>query len=371
MAEQYAHVTGWGMAVPERVLTNDDLAKMVDTNDEWIRERTGIHERRIAAENETTASLAAEASINALRMAKLPPDELDLIVVSTSSPEHLFPSTASLVQDRIGAEFAGAFDLSAACTGFIYALNMASQAVRSGAVKNALVVGAETLSRLVDWNDRNTCILFGDGAGAFVVQAHQEPGGVMSAIMRSDGSGGDLLSVPAGGSAKPTSNQTILEGMHYIQMNGREVFRFATRVMADASREAIDKANLEVEDINLIIPHQANIRIIEAAARGLKLPMDKFAVNVNKYGNTSTASIPLATVEAVEEGRLKRDDKIVLVGFGAGLTWGALTIQWTGPFPSAEPIRMRRYQRTARLRSIWRRIQRFFAGIFFGRGRSG
>jgi 3-oxoacyl-[acyl-carrier-protein] synthase-3 len=371
MTEQYAHITGWGMSVPERILTNDDLAKMVDTNDEWIRDRTGIQERHIAADNETTASLASEAALNALRMAKVPPNEIDLIIVSTSSPEHLFPSTASLVQDRIGAEFAGAFDLSAACTGFIFALNMASQSIRSGSVKNALVIGSETLSRMVDWTDRNTCILFGDGAGAFVLQAHEEPGGVLSSIMRSDGSGGDLLSVPAGGSAAPTTNQTILEGQHYIQMNGREVFRFATRVMANASKEAISKANLEVEDINIIIPHQANLRIIEAAARGLKLPMDKFAVNVNKYGNTSTASIPLATVEAVEEGRLKRGDKVVFVGFGAGLTWGALTVQWTGPFSTEEPFKLARYQRTARLRSVWRRIQRFFAGIFFGRGRSG
>lgn len=371
MPDQYAHITGWGMSVPEKVLTNDDLSKMVDTNDKWIRERTGIRERHIAAPNETTASLATEAALNALRMAKLPPNEIELIIVSTSSPEHIFPSTASLVQDRLGAEFAGAFDLSAACTGFIFALNMASQSIRSGSVKNALVIGAETLSRLVDWNDRNTCILFGDGAGAFVLQANEEPGGVLSAIMRSDGSGGDLLSLPAGGSAHPATSQTILDGLHFIQMNGREVFRFATRVMARASKEAIEKADLALEDINLIIPHQANLRIIEAAARGLKLPMEQFAVNVDKYGNTSTASIPIAAVEAVEEGRLGRNDKIVLVGFGAGLTWGALAVQWTGPFPSAEKFRISRYQRFARIRSLLRRIWRFIEGIIWGRGRSG
>ncbi|MGH2582612.1 MAG: beta-ketoacyl-ACP synthase III [Anaerolineales bacterium] len=364
----YAHITGWGMAVPEKVLTNDDLAQMVDTNDQWIRERTGIRERRIAGKHDTTASLAVEAANNALRMAKLPPTQVELIIVSTSSPEHIFPSTASIVQDRIGAETAGAFDLSAACTGFIFALNMGTQAIRSGSVKSALIIGAETLSRLVDWTDRNTCILFGDGAGAFVLQADEEPGGVLSAVMRSDGSGGDLLSVPAGGSAKPASSQTVLDGLHYIHMNGREVFRFATRVMASASKEAILKANLQLEDIQVIIPHQANIRIIEAAARGLKLPMDHFFVNLDRYGNTSTASIPIATCEAVEQDVLQRGDNVVMVGFGAGLTWGATTIHWTGPFEEAEPIRLRPYRRLARLRSWLRRLWRFIEGLLFGRG---
>lgn len=371
MPDTYAHITGWGMSVPDKVLTNDDLAKMVDTNDKWIRERTGIRERRIAAKNETTASLGTEAAINALRMAKLAPNEVELIIVSTSTPEHIFPSTASLIQDRLGAEQAGAFDLSAACTGFIFALNMASQAVRSGSVKNAVVIGAETLSRFVDWKDRNTCILFGDGAGAFVIQAKPEPGGVLSSVMRSDGSGGDLLSLPAGGSAKPASSQTILDGAHYIHMNGREVFRFATRVMATASKETIEKAHMQLDDIQLIIPHQANLRIIEAAARGLKLPMDRFVVNVDKYGNTSTASIPIATVEAVEQNRLHRGDNIVLVGFGAGLTWGALTVLWTGPFASAPPVSITRYRRSARLRSGLRRIGRFLEGLIWGRGKTG
>lgn len=355
------------MSVPEKILTNDDISKMVDTNDQWIQERTGIRERRIAAEHQTTASLATEAAINALRMAKLPPNEIDLIIVSTSSPEHIFPATASLVQDRLGAEFAGAFDLSAACTGFIFALNMASQAIRSGSVKNAVVVGAETLSRVVDWNDRDTCIIFGDGAGAFVLQAKDEPGGVLSAVMRSDGSGGDLLSIPGGGSAHPASSQTLLDGMHFIQMNGREVYRFATRVMARASREVMDKAGLKSDDISLIIPHQANLRIIEAAARGLKMPMEKFAVNVDKYGNTSTASIPIATVEAVEQGRLRRGDYVVMVGFGGGLTWGAVAVRWAGPFPSAPPIRLQRHRRFARLRSLLRRIRRFIEGLIWGR----
>lgn len=365
----YAHITGWGMSVPEKVLTNDDLAQMVDTNDEWIRERTGIRERHIAGKDDTTASLATNAAANALRVAKLPPDEVELIVVATSSPEYTFPSTASIVQDRLGAEKAGAFDLSAACTGFIFALNIASQAIRSGSIKSAVVIGSETLSRIVDWTDRSTCILFGDGAGAFVLQAREEPGGVLSAVMRSDGSGADLLSIPGGGSAHPTTSQTILDGLHFIHMNGNEVFRFATRVMASASKEAIEKAGLRTEDIQLIVPHQANLRIIQAAARGLKLPMERFFVNVDKYGNTSTASIPIAVCEAAEQGLLQPGFNTVMVGFGAGLTWGSLAVHWTGPFEEAKPVRIRPYVRLAALRSLLRRIWRFIEGLIWGRGK--
>lgn len=365
----YAHITGWGMYVPAKVLTNDDLAQMVDTNDEWIRERTGIRERHIAAKDETTASLAVEAATNALRVAKLAPTSLELIIVATSSPEYTFPSTASIVQDKIGASHAGAFDLSAACTGFIYALNMASQAIRSGQIKSALVIGAETLSRIVDWSDRSTCILFGDGAGAFVLQADEEPGGVLSAIMRSDGSGGDLLSIPGGGSKNPASSQTIQDGLHFIHMNGNEVFRFATRVMATASKQAIEKAGLELDDIGVIIPHQANFRIIQAAARGLKLPMERFVVNVDKYGNTSTASIPIAVCEAIESGQLRPGDNTVMVGFGAGLTWGSVAVRWTGPFEEAKPIHIKPYRRFARLRSLFRRFLRFLEGLIWGRGK--
>lgn len=365
----YAHITGWGMSVPAKILTNADLAQMVDTNDEWIRERTGIRERHIASKDETTASLATDAAINALRMAKLAPTKVDLIIVATSSPEYTFPSTASLVQDRIGATHAGAFDLSAACTGFIFALNIATQAIRSGSIKTAVVIGSETLSRIVDWTDRGTCILFGDGAGAFVLQANEKPGGVLSAVMRSDGSGADLLSIPGGGSANPASAQTILDGLHFIHMNGNEVFRFATRVMATASKEAIDKAGLELDDIQLIVPHQANLRIIQAAARGLKLPMDRFAVNVDKYGNTSTASIPIAVCEAVEQGQLLPGYNTVLVGFGAGLTWGSVAVRWTGPFEDARPVRLRPYRRFARARSWLRRLWRFIEGLIWGRGK--
>ena len=283
---------------------------------------------------------------------------MDLIIVSTSSPEHIFPATACLVQDRLGATNAGAFDLLAACSGFIYALNMGTQMIRSGAARCVLVIGAETLSRMVDWTDRNTCILFGDGAGAFVLQAGPEPGGLLSSIMRSDGSGGDLLTVPAGGSKRPASEETLKEHLHYIQMNGREVFRFATRVMAQATEEAILAAHLTMDDIHLIVPHQANLRIIDAAARGLKIPLDRCMVNVDRYGNTSTASIPIATFEAVQQGRLKPGDKVVFVGFGAGLTWGSAVVQWTGPFPGVRRVLPFRFRVYARFRSIARRALR-------------
>jgi 3-oxoacyl-[acyl-carrier-protein] synthase III len=363
----YAHITGWGSAIPEKILTNHDLAKMVDTDDEWIRSRTGIVERRIATDQQTTASLAQEAAVNALKMANLPPAQLDLIIVSTSSPEHIFPATACLVQDRIGAHKAGAFDLLAACTGFIFALNMGAQAIRSGSIQNALIIGAETLSKITNWQDRNTCILFGDGAGAFLLQASEEPGGVLSAIMRSDGSGGELLSLPAGGSRLPTTQETVANGLHYIHMNGREVFRFATRVMAQATEEVIEAANLKIEDIDLVIPHQANQRIIDAAARGLKLPLEKFVINVERYGNTSTASIPVAACEALSQGRLKPGDHVVFVGFGAGLTWGAVAAQWSGPFAVKPTVSVWDYSRWARLRSLVKRLVRKIEGLIWGR----
>ncbi|HSB90399.1 MAG TPA: beta-ketoacyl-ACP synthase III [Anaerolineales bacterium] len=365
----FAHVTGWGMAVPETVMTNDDLAKIVDTNDEWIVSRTGIRSRHIASEDESTATLATRAGARALAMTALEPGDLDLIIVSTSSPEHLFPATACLVQDALGATRAGAFDLSAACTGFIFAVNMAAQAIRTGSIRNALVIGAETLSRLVNWEDRTTCVLFGDGAGAFVLEASERPGGVLSCVMRSDGSGGSLLAVPAGGSRMPTTAETVQRKLHTIQMNGREVFRFATRVMASATKEAAAKAGLRLEDVELIVPHQANLRIIETAARGLKLPMDRFFVNIANYGNTSTASIPIAVCEAAADNRIRPGDHIIMVGFGAGLTWGAMALQWVAPERRPTPARKRR--RTiatflARLRSWFRRFWRHIEGLLWG-----
>jgi 3-oxoacyl-[acyl-carrier-protein] synthase III len=363
----YAHVTGWGMSVPTKILTNDELAEMVDTNDEWIRTRTGIRERRICAQEQSTASLATEAAQKALEVARLNPVDIDLIIVATSSPEYIFPATACLVQDRLGATKAGAFDLLAACTGFIFALSMASQSIKSGSAENVLVIGAETLSRIVNWKDRETCILFGDGAGAFVVQASDEPGGVLSSVMRSDGSGGDLLSVPAGGSRMPSSNETVNNGSHYIHMNGREVFRFATRVMAQATREAVEAAKLKLEDIKLVVPHQANQRIIEAAMRNLDISMDRCHVNLARYGNTSTASIPIAVCEAFNEGRLKPGDKVVFVGFGAGLTWGAVVAQWSEPILERRKLSPSRFSWWARFQSYIRRLVRQFEGFIWGR----
>jgi 3-oxoacyl-[acyl-carrier-protein] synthase-3 len=363
----YAHITGWGMSVPERVLTNDDIAKVVETNDAWIRERTGIRERRIAREDQFPSTLGVEASIRALRVANLRPTDLDLIICSTSSPEYIFPATACLIQDQLGATKAGAFDLLAACSGFIYALNMGAQAIRSGSIKSALIIGSETLSRFVNWEDRNTCILFGDGAGAFVLQASDQPGGVLSAVMHSDGSGGDLLSLAEGSSRYPASQATRVDGQHYIQMDGKEVFRFATRVMASATQEVLACAGLTLDQVQWIIPHQANIRIIEAAARSLKLPMDRFIVNLERYGNTSAASIPIAMVEALEKGQIKPGQKIVMVGFGGGLTWGALAAEWTGPIPSKRHVYPEQYRRFAKLRSLVRRALRFIEGLLYRR----
>ena len=366
---RFAHVTGWGMAAPDRVLTNDDLAQMVDTSDDWIISRTGISERHIAEKGETTATLAIAAARRALESTHITANDIDLIIVATSSPEYIFPSTACIVQDQIGANHAGAFDLSAACTGFIYAVNMGAQAIRSGSIENALVIGAETLSRFTNWEDRDTCVLFGDGAGAFVLQASDRPGGILTCIMRSDGSGESLLSIPAGGSKLPATHETVDKKQHMIQMNGREVFRFATRVMASATREAVSLAGWDLDDVTWVIPHQANMRIIEAAARGLRMPIEKFVINLSSYGNTSTASIPLAACEALQSGRIQDGDRLVLVGFGAGLTWGAMTLEWVSPEPTISRAARRRRAilvLLARIRSFVRRLIRKIEGLIWG-----
>ena len=298
---RYAHICGWGTAVPNNILTNAELSKMVDTTDEWIMNRTGIKQRYIANDKETTASLGVKAAKSALDTANISPNDLDLIIVATSTPEHHFPSTASLIQDKLGARKAGAFDMGAACTGFVYALTVAGQIIQSGSMNTVLIIGSETLSKIVNWEDRSTCVLFGDGAGAFVLQGSKVPGGILTSVLRSDGSGGDLLKVPAGGSAMPACYDSLRDNLHTITMNGREVFRFATRVMADACREVVSEAGLTMDDIDFIVPHQANVRIIEAAARNLGLPLDMFIMNMDRYGNTSAASIPLALCEAVSD----------------------------------------------------------------------
>lgn len=334
---RYAHIVGWGKYVPSQVMTNHDLEKILDTSDEWIRTRTGIVERRIAGPKETTFTMALKSAQDALEVADMDPRDLDLIIVATATPEHIFPATACLVQDGLGARHAAAFDLSAGCSGFVYALGVASQMIVSGSYDRALVIGAETLSRIMDWKDRATCVLFGDGAGAFVLTASEVPGGILSFILGSDGSGGELLQVPAGGSKLPTSEETVKQGLHYVKMNGREVFKFAARIIPTAALQAIKRAGLESEDIELFIPHQANLRIIRSAAEIMGLPMDRVFVNVDKYGNTSTASVPIAFCEAIEQEKLKTGDHVVLVGFGAGLTWAAAAAEWQKVLPISRP----------------------------------
>jgi len=366
---RYAHIVGWGMYTPAHRRTNDEIATMVETSDEWITSRTGIKERRIAAPHESTATLALRAAEAALAVANLPPEAIDLIIVASATPEHLFPATACIVQDALGAERAGAFDLSAACSGFIYGLSLAAQAIQTGAIDTALIIGSETLSRFVDWQDRETCILFGDGAGAVVLAARNERGGVLSCTMRADGSGAELLTLPAGGSRYPATLETLANNQHTIKMNGREVFRFATTVMADATRVVLDKAGLTLDDVALLIPHQANDRIIQTAARRLKFPEDRVFVNLDRYGNTSSASVPIALCEAITEGRVQAGDKLVLVGFGAGLTWAAAAVEWAAPWPVAPLTRRQRLTRRARrglarVRSFWRRLGRRFWGAW-------
>ncbi len=329
----YAHIVGWGMYAPETVVTNNDLAKIINTSDAWIRSRTGIRERHIANEKESTVTLATRAAKEALDRARIRPAAVDLVIVATFTPDYVLPSTASLVQNELGARHAGAFDVNAGCTGFIYALSMASAMIEAGHAEVVVVVGAETLSRVVDWQDRATCVLFGDGAGAVVLQAGEDPGGVLSTVLGSDGAGGNHLIIPGGGSRLPATPQTVADRQHFIKMNGPEVFKFATRVMGRAAKEAVEKGNVRLEDIDLFIPHQANARIIKSAAKYLKLNPDKVYQNLQKYGNTSSASIPIALCEAIAEGRVKDNDNLVLVGFGAGLTWGATVVKWGLPVP--------------------------------------
>jgi len=321
-------VLGSGKYAPERRLTNKELEQMVETNDEWIVSRTGIRERRIADPSQATSDLAYEASLRAMAAAGITADQLDLIIVATITPDMFFPSTACVLQERLGAKKAAAFDLSAACSGFIYGLASASGFIKMGMYRHVLVVGAETLSRITDYTDRNTCILFGDGAGAVVLGEVPEGRGFQSFQLGADGGGGDLLRICGGGSRMPSTEQTVAERRHYLEMNGRDVFKFAVRVMGNAAEEALAKAGLAKEDIDLLIPHQANIRIIQASLERLNLSADKCLVNLDRYGNMSAASIPVALAEAAEEGRVKEGDRLVLVGFGGGLTWGASVLVW-------------------------------------------
>ena len=334
MTPKSVRITGWGMYAPERRLTNADLERVVDTSDEWIVSRTGIRERRIAAAHETTATLAAIAGKRAIAVAGLQPDDIDVILVATLTPDYWMPSTGALVKEAIGNTKAPAMDVAAACSGFVYAYSIADAYVRSGVFKNALVIGAETLSRFMDYSDRSTCILFGDGAGAVVVSASDQEGGGMQGLeMTTDPDGAYMIWLPSGGSRSPVSGGTLARGEHYVRMEGKETYRFATKTMATTALTAIARAGWNADEIDLFIPHQANVRIIESVAKGLGLPMDKMFVNLDRYGNTSAASVPIALSEAVDSGRIKIGDKVVLVAFGAGLTSGGIALEWT-----ADPV---------------------------------
>jgi len=317
-----ASIIGTGSYVPQKVLTNSDLEKMVETSDEWIMDRTGIKERRISADNEATSDLALIAAKKALESARLDPKELELIIVGTSSPDMLFPSTACIIQDKIGAVNAAAFDVSAACSGFNCALTAASSFIESGIYNNVMVIGADTLTKYLDWTDRNTCILFGDGAGAVILKATNDGSGVIANYLGAEGSGGKYLIMPGGGSRDPEAKK------RFIWMDGKEVFKFAVKVLPKCIKAVLEKAELKISDISLLIPHQANTRIINFAMKIFGLSKDKVYVNLDRYGNTSAASIPIALDEAVKEGRIKKGDIVVLAGFGAGLTYGANVIKW-------------------------------------------
>jgi 3-oxoacyl-[acyl-carrier-protein] synthase-3 len=327
-------VTGWGLYAPERIITNADLEKLVDTSDEWIRSRTGIRERRMAAAHESTATLAAIAGKRAIAVAGLAPDDIDLILVATLTPDYWMPATAVLVKEAIGNRRAVAFDVMAACSGFVYAYSTADAFIRSGRYRNVLVIGAELLTRFLDFSDRNTCILFGDGAGAVVLSASDQAGGGMQGVeLTTDPDGAYMIWLPSGGSVSPPSAGTISRGEHYVRMEGKETYRFATKTLATSAVTAIERAGWSPDEIDLFIPHQANIRIIESVARGLGMPMDRMYVNVDRYGNTSAASVPIALSEAVDAGRIRIGDKVVIVAFGAGFTSGAAAIEWT-----ADPV---------------------------------
>ncbi len=323
-------ILGTGSYAPERVLTNEDVAKMVDTSDEWIRARSGIRERRIAAADQATSDLAVLAAQKALEDAGVAASEIDLLIVATVTPDLPMPSTACFVQHKLGLPTTAAcFDLNAACSGFIYGLDTACALIGSGRYKKALVIGAEKLSSIVDWQDRGTCLLFGDGAGAAVVGASDTPGvGLIGTKLGALGEDTDLLCIPAGGSRTPTSPETIARGDHFIKMKGKEVFKLAVRVMEEAARDILEQHGLAATQIGLVIPHQANLRIIDAIAQYLELPVERFFVNVDRYGNTSAASIPIALDEARRAGRIKPGDLTLLVAFGAGLTYGSALIRW-------------------------------------------
>lgn len=322
-----AAIVGTGAVIPERILTNRDLESMVDTSDEWIRTRTGIAERRIAGPGENVSDMAATAGRLAMDDAGVRASDLDLIVVATSSPDTIMPSAACITQSKIGA-ICPAFDVMAACSGFVFGLAACAALIETGAYDTVLLIGSDALTRHVDWSDRSTCVLFGDGAGAVVLRRSSGGSGVLASYLASDGRGADLLKIPAGGSANPGSESTVSEGQHFIKMQGHEIFKFAVRAIPEAVQKALEMSSLSIDDVSYIIPHQANRRIIDAAAERLGIDSDRMVSNIERYGNTSTASIPIALHELEGQGKLNEGDVLVFVGFGAGLTWGANVVRW-------------------------------------------
>ena len=324
----YAAITGWGMAVPDRVVTNADLERMVSTSSEWIETRTGIVERRVAGPDQSTSTLATEAGRRALERAGLAPAAIDMIVLATCTPDRPFPATACTVQANLGIPYVAAFDLAAACSGFVYGIGVASSLVRAGAARNLLFIAADIFTHYINWHDRNTCVLFGDGAGAVVLQPSEQPLGLLSCVLGASGKDEELMVVEAGGTRMPASPELLERGRQYVSMQGREIFKLAVRNMSESSLDALAAARLATGDIALVVPHQANLRIIEAVAKRLDMPMDRVFVNLARYGNTSAASIPIALVEAAKQGRLKQGDNVLLTAFGGGLTWGSAVIRW-------------------------------------------
>lgn len=321
-------IVGTGSYVPPNVLTNAELEKLVDTSDQWIRERTGILERRIVQPDVPTSELATKAALAALKDANIKPNAIELIIVATVTPDMMFPSTACIVQKNLGIRHCGALDILAACSGFSYALEIGKNLIATQAYQTVLVIAADTLSKITDWTDRNTCILFGDGAGSVVLQPVSEGNGILGSVLGADGSVGELIDLPGGGSVYPASHKTIDDRLHYIRMKGKELFRLAIVVMGMATKQVLLQAGLTINDVQLFIPHQANIRIIEAVSKRLELPMEKIFLNVHKYGNTSAASTAIALDEAVRTDKIKDNDIIVLSAFGGGITWGATVIRW-------------------------------------------
>jgi 3-oxoacyl-[acyl-carrier-protein] synthase-3 len=323
-----AAITATAKYLPDRILTNSDLEKIIDTTDEWIKTRTGIDERHLVAEGQATSSMATEVAKILLKRTKSEPSEVDIIIIASVTPDMMFPSTASLVQDNIKAINAWGFDLSGACTGFLFALETGAKFIESGKYNKVMVIGSDTMSAITDYTDRNTCVLFGDGAGGVMLEPAKKDEGVIDSILRLDGSGGPYLHMPAGGSLHPASNDTVKKRMHYIKQDGKTVFKFAVKGMADIAAKILEKNGIPGEDVKVFIPHQANKRIIDAAAKRCKIPQERVLININKYGNTTAATIPIGLDESHSEGRISKGDIVLLAAFGAGFSWGSSLIRW-------------------------------------------